>query len=139
MNRDELLNKVRNCVPDLGWESVYPNLFGKYGTGVYGICDYWYWFTEDNITDYARAQGCLPLTDATDNELLEMWAIASSYWLDKYREWYHRSEEKSSKLDRFIGKCEMNYFGYDEDGYTDKTIERIFSSIFEILDNNSYQ
>lgn len=55
MNRDEILNKVKNCVPDLGWESVYPNLFGKYGMSVCGICDYWYWFTEDNITDYARA------------------------------------------------------------------------------------
>ena len=28
----------------------------------------------------------------------------------------------------------MKYFGYDEDGYTDKTVDRIFKSIFEILE-----
>lgn len=134
MTREELLDKVRNCTPDLGWESVYPNLYGKYGTGIYGVCDYWYWFTEDNITDYAREHGHLPLTDATDVELLEMWAIADNYWLGKYQEWYDKSREKSSKLDMFVGECERRYFGYDKDGYTDKTIDRVFNSIFEILD-----
>ena len=89
---------------------------------------------EENITDYAREHGHLPLTDATDIELLEMWAIADNYWLHKYQGWLKRSEEKSSKLDRFIGECEMKYFGYDEDGYTDKTVDRIFKSIFEILE-----
>ena len=100
-----------------------------------GICDGWHWFEEDNITDCAREHGYFPLTEATDNELIEMWAIASDYWLHKYEEWYEHSKEKSSKLDRFIRECEMKYFGYDEDGYTDKTIDRIFKSIFEILDD----
>lgn len=54
--------------------------------------------------------------------------------LDKYQQWYDKSKEKSSRLDRFIGECERRYFGYDKDGYTDKTIDRIFNSIFEILD-----
>lgn len=100
-----------------------------------GFCDGWHWLEEENITEYARKQGCLPLTDATDNELLEMWAIADNYWLSKYKEWYKRSKEKSSKLDGFIGLCERKYFGYDKDGYTDKTIDRIFNSILEILDS----
>ena len=77
----------------------------------------------------------MPLTEATDIELFEMWALADHYWLNKYRGWNKRSEEKSSKLDEFMGKCARKYFGYDEDGYTDKTIDRIFNSIFEILDN----
>lgn len=136
MNREELLNKVRSCTPNLGWDSKYPNLYGKYGMTVCGICDYWHWFTENNITDYAREHGNLPLTDATDTELLEMWAIAANYWLNKYQEWYYLSQEKSSKLDRFIGECERIYFGYDEDGYTDKTIDRIFRSIFEVLNEH---
>ena len=134
INREELLNKVRNCTPDLGWDRVYPDLFGKYGMTICGICEGWRWFEEGNITDYAREHGHLPLTDATDIELLEMWAIADNYWLHKYQGWLKRSEEKSSKLDRFIGECEMKYFGYDEDGYTDKTVDRIFKSIFEILE-----
>lgn len=136
MNREELLDKVKHCTPGLGWEDEYPDLFGKYGIGVYGVCEYWYWFTEDNITDYAKECGHRPLTDATDNELLEMWATADNYWLNQYKKWYERSHEKSSKLDRFICDCEMKYFGYDEDGYTDKTIDRILSSVLEILDKN---
>ena len=135
MDRVELLNKVRNCTPQLGWDDKFPNLYGKYGMAICGICDGWHWFEEDTITDYAREHGRLPLTDETDIELLEMWAIADNYWLGKYKEWLKRSEEKSSKLDRFIGKCEREYFGYDDDGYTDKTINRVFNSIFEILDN----
>lgn len=135
MNRNELLNKVRNCTPNLGWEHTYPKLFGKYGVTVSGICDYWFWFEEDNITDYLRNKGYAPLTDASDNELLEMWAISDNYWLNKYKEWCKRAEEKSSKLDEFIGDCERKYFGYDEDGYTNKTIERVFNSIFEILES----
>ena len=74
------------------------------------------------------------MTDATDEELLKMWATADHYWLNQYQQWYYKSEEKSSKLDRFIGECERKYFGYDEAGYTDQTIDRIFNSIFEILD-----
>lgn len=134
MNREELLNKVRQCTPQLGWDEKYPNLYGKYGMTISGICDRWHWFEEDNIINSAKLFGCLPLTDATDIELLEMWAIADNYWLNQYKESLKRSKEKSSKLDRFIGECEMKYFGYDEDGYTNKTIDRIFNSIFKILD-----
>lgn len=134
MTREELLYKVRHCTPDLGWDFEYPNLYGKYGMTISGIGDSWHWFEEDNISDYARQHGHLPLTDATDIELFEMWAMADNYWLNKYREWYAKSESKSSKLDRFIGQCESKYFGYDENGYTDKTIDRIFNSIFEVLD-----
>lgn len=134
MNRERLLEKVRSCTPQLGWDYEYPDLYGKYGMTISGICDGWHWFEEDNITEYARNKGRLPLTDATDEELLEMWATADSYWLNQYQQWYDKSKEKSSKLDRFVGECERRYFGYDEDGYTDKTIDRIFNSIFEILD-----
>ena len=135
MDRAELLNKVRKCTPQLGWDNKFPNLYGKYGMTICGIYYGWHWFEEDNITEYARQKGHLPLTDATDIELFEMWARADNCWLNEYREWYRRSQEKSSKLDNFIGICERKYFGYDDDGYTDKTIDRVFNSIFEILDN----
>ena len=134
MTREELLCKVKHCTPGLGWDFEYPNLYGKYGMTISGICDYWCWFTEENITDYAREHGHLPLTDATDMELFEMWATADNYWLNQYQEWYDASENKSAKLYKFIGECERRYFGYDADGYTDKTIDRIFNSIFEVLD-----
>lgn len=135
MDREELLTKVRHCTPDLGWDSLYPALYGRYGMTISGLYDDWYWFEEDNINDYALAHGKLPLTDATDIELLTMWAIAADYWASKYAQWHRQSEEKSSKLDKFIGECERKYFGYDHDGYTDKTIKRIFNSIFSVLDN----
>lgn len=134
MTREDILNKVRRCTPNFGWEHEFPELFGKYGTEYHGVYEGWYWFTEDNITDIARSHGRRPLTDASDVELLTMWAMADSYWLGQYREWLKRAEKKSSKLDMFIGECERRYFSYDEDGYTDKTIDRVFNSVFEALD-----
>lgn len=136
MNRDFLLDKVRECTPSLGWDEKYPDLFGKYGMTMCGICDGWIWFEEDKITDYAREKGHKPITDATDTELLEIWAMASDYWLNKYEVWLRESEEKSSKLDQFIGRCERNYFGYDKEGYTLKTIDRILNSIIDVLNKH---
>lgn len=136
MNRDELLKKVRKCVPDYTFGEDYPNLFGKYGVMVCGVCEYWYWYEEGKLTDYAIKKGCRPLTDATDNELLEMLAITNEYWLNDYEKRYEESKRKSSKLDSFIGRCEKDYFGYDKDGYTDETIDRVFNSIYEILDEH---
>ena len=89
MNREELLDKVKKCVPDLGFDNKYPQLFGVYGMTVGGICDGFYWF-DDKLTDYGRQCGHKPLTEATDMELLEMWAITQDYWLGKYKEWLRR-------------------------------------------------
>jgi hypothetical protein len=85
MTRLALLDKVRQSAPDLGWDDKYPYLFGKYGTTICGIYDGWHWFEVDNITDTARRHGYLPLTDASDAELLEMFAMSQDYWLGKYR------------------------------------------------------
>ena len=74
------------------------------------------------------------MAEATDNELLEMLAIANDYWLNKYQIWYEDSKKKSSKLDEFIGECERKYFGYDKDGYTDKTIDRILDAVLKRLE-----
>lgn len=84
MNRKELLEKVRNCTPNLGWDYEYPELFGKYGFMTCGICETWIWFDENNISDKAREKGLKPLTYASDEELLEMWGMCSSYWLEQY-------------------------------------------------------
>ena len=95
MTRLALLDKVRQSAPALGWDGKYPYLFGKYGMTICGIYDGWRWFEKDNITDAARSCGCLPLTDASDAELLEMFAITQDYWLEKYEEWLKRAEDKS--------------------------------------------
>lgn len=95
MTRLALLGKVRQSAPALGWDDKYPYLFGKYGKTVCGICDGWHWF-DGHITDVARSRGCLPLTDASDAELLEMLAITQDYWLEKYKEWLKRAEGKFS-------------------------------------------
>ena len=134
MTREEILDKVLHCTPNLGWDYEYPDLFGKYGLTICGICDGWRWFTEENITDYARKNGHLPITDASTEELLEMWAVADHYWLECYEDWFRRSEQKSAKLDRFIGYCERNYYGYD-DKYTLDTIDQILEFAKRDLDN----
>lgn len=135
MNREELLNKVRGCTPYLGWEYKYPDLFGKYGYSQCGIGDRWCWHEEDMLTQYARENGCKALSEATDMELLEMWAIMSDYWYNEYKGWNRTAEEKTSILDRFIGKCERDYFGYEKE-YTPETINKILNSVIEILDSH---
>lgn len=135
MNRKDLLNKVRQCTPDLGFDKKYPRLFGVYGITAGGLYDGFYWF-DDKLTDYGRKCGCKLLTEATDAELLEMWAITNGYWLDYYKKWLEKSEEQLHKLHSFVGKCDRDYFGYDINCYTDEAIDRIFNSIYEILDEH---
>lgn len=123
----EILNKdarelLEDSIPWHGAESDMPDLFGKYGYGLYGISDGFKWKDE--------------LENASELEIWKMIALSNIYWFRKYKKWLNLAEEKSSKLDRFIGYCEMKYFGYDKDGYTIKTIDRILDKVREILDNH---
>lgn len=136
MNRDDLLKAVRKSTPPQTAGGDYPNLFGKYGVMTCGICEYWHWFEKGKITESALQKGFRPLTDATDSELLEMLAITNGYWLDYYKKWLEKSEEQLHKLHSFVGKCDRDYFGYDINCYTDEAIDRIFNSIYEILDEH---
>jgi hypothetical protein len=95
-------------------------LFGKYGYGLYGICDGFNWTDE--------------LENASKLEIWKMIALSNMYWYKKYKKWLRSSEIKSNKLDGFIGHCEREYFGYDEKGYTPKTIDKILNKVIEILD-----
>lgn len=123
---------IHHCTPPLGMENI-DDTFKKYGMTYSGICDGWSWFRKENITQYAINEGYRPIEEATKEELWKMLAMSSMYWEGNYKEWNKKAEKKSSLLDRFIGECEMGYFGYDEDGYTEKTINRIFDSIKSIL------
>lgn len=64
--------------------------FGKYGMMVCGVCEYWYWFTKDNITEYALSHGRRPIEEATELELWKMIAICERYWKEFYSELYHK-------------------------------------------------
>lgn len=110
----------QNIYPPLGGEYDW-NILKKYGYTISGIYDGWEW--KENIDT------------ATEEELWQIIAICEWYWAKQYKKWYNKSCIKSNKLDNFIGICERNWFGYDEDGYTDKTIDRIFNSIINILKN----
>ena len=130
---DELCDFViHHCTPKLGMEYI-DETFNTYGYTYSGIGDGWEWFRRDKITQYAIDRGHKPIEDATNEELWKMLAMSSIYWEGKYKEWYDRAESKSSILDRFIGKCESKYFGYDADGYTKNTIYRILNAIDSIL------
>lgn len=65
--------------PPLGAENM-DDVFAKYGMTVCGICDYWYWFTKDNITEYALNNGRKPIEEASELELWKMIAICERYW-----------------------------------------------------------
>lgn len=123
MNREELLETVRNSTPQLGWDSLYPMSFGKYGytfSNVFG--DGWRW--KDN------------LDEATDIELLFMWGKIGNYWYKKYQNWYDLDQDKLNILSKFVGKWERNYFGYGKNGYTTQEIERIFTNVDKMLEQS---
>ena len=46
VNRKDLLNKVRQCTPDLGFDKKYPRLFGVYGITAGGLYDGFYWLAK---------------------------------------------------------------------------------------------
>lgn len=129
---------IKYCVPPLGMEDI-DNTFKIYGMSVCGICDKWHWFTRDNINQYAIEKGHKPIEYATNEELWKMLAMSSMYWEGSYKEWCDKSEQKSTILDEFIGDCEREYFGYDDDGYTINTIKRILDSIKKILERKDYK
>lgn len=88
-NNINLLEEVRHLTPWLGADTDIPELFGKYGVTYCGICDGWRWFTPDNLTEWAIANGKKPLESATELELWQMLALSSLYWYNSYREWYY--------------------------------------------------
>lgn len=63
--------------------------FGKYGMMICGVCDYWRWFTKDNITANALVDGYRPVEEATELELWKMIAICERYWRVFYKNLYH--------------------------------------------------
>ena len=63
------------CIPMLGAENYFPDLFGKYGYTYTGICDGWQWLKDR-------------LKDAPEKDLWQMLAIASTYWMLNYEKWY---------------------------------------------------
>ena len=110
---------IEYCCPMLGAEKYFPDLFGKYGSTITGIGDFWQW-------DFAA------LSCASEQELWQMLAIANTYWFLCYQRWYDATEKKMGLLDRFIGDCESAYFGYDKE-YTDQSIEAVLNKIRAIL------
>lgn len=106
MSDDSLLEflTTRITVP-YGAEDIDP-LFRTYGVMVCGICDYWSWFTKDNITPHAISCGHKPIEYASDKELWKMIAICSRYHEVFYEREYDRVREKQ------IPKKVT--FGYDE-------------------------
>ena len=102
MTRQELLDAVNQSSPALGWDTKYPNLFGKYGFTLVGVCDGWVWFDSDKITESARCSGHLPLSDASDEELLEMLSMERGYWMGRYETWLKQAEEKAHRLEEML-------------------------------------
>ena len=81
----------KRVTPPIGADDM-DETFGKYGIMIYGVCEYWHWFTKDNITEYALNNGRRPIEDASELELWKMIAIASRYWETFYSDCYHQKE-----------------------------------------------
>lgn len=71
------------CVPMLGAEKYFPELFGKYGYTFSGMGQGWQW-------NFASLQ------EAPESDLWKMLAIASTYWFLNYERWYQKQKEVKS-------------------------------------------
>lgn len=87
---EKLLDIVREyCVPMLGAEHAFPDLFGKYGYTFVGIGDGWQW-------NFAALQ------DAPEDDLWKMLAIGSTYWYINYARWYNEHRRQIKNKAEFI-------------------------------------
>ena len=89
LKKQSLVDIVKDSSPWLGADYDFPELFGKYGYTITGICDGWNWFTQDKITDHARNNGYKPIEEATELELWKMLALSNTYLYNEYKEWYY--------------------------------------------------
>lgn len=138
LDRSTLIDRVTHSLPQFGWDTEYPTLFGKYGKTTTGVCVEWVWCTSESITPTDRAFGKCPLEDASIQELLEMLVIEESYWAEYYQDKCKSVEAKAVKLDKFIGTCECKYFGYDSE-YSEHSIDRVIEFIYAILARDYYE
>ena len=80
--REFLMHRV--CPPYQAEE--YDDVFKKYGMMVTGVADYWHWFTRENISERALANGYRPIEEASELELWMMIAICERHWEVFYEE-----------------------------------------------------
>ena len=113
--KENLIEAVKNSEPWLGAESDYPELFGTYGMGVYGICDYWRWWTLDNLTEVAIKHGKKPLESATELELWKMLALSNLYWYTNYSEWHDEAEKRAHDWEMCYHKANGDFDGFNLD------------------------
>ncbi len=69
------------CVPMIGAEKYFPDLFGKYGYTFTGVGDGWQW-------NFAALQ------EASEADLWKMLAIASTYWYLTYERLYDNERRR---------------------------------------------
>lgn len=138
MTHSELVDKVMHSLPQFGWDTEYPTLFGKYGKTTTGLCVEWVWCTSESITPTDRAFGKCPLEDASTQELLEMLVIEESYWSEYYQAQFKVVEYKAAKLDKFIGTCETKYLGHDHT-YSEHSVDRVLEFIYAVLARDYYE
>ena len=110
---DPLNFLIKYCAPPLGAESMDP-IFYKYGTTISGICDGWYWFTKDNITERAENNGHRPIEEATEIEIWKMIAICCRYWESFYEECYDKHEKELRVYTNKYGRDLLDTVNYNK-------------------------
>ncbi len=73
--RDRMIGKIKQTEPDY---INYPGFYKKYGRVIPGIGDIWHWF--ENLTDEAKRDGLLQITDMSDTELFDLYVRINEDW-----------------------------------------------------------
>lgn len=100
--RDKIIEKIKQTEPDY---INYRDFYTKYGRVIPGIGDKWHWF--ENLTDEAKREGLLQITDMSDTELFDLYARINEDWKKTHSNQFWEDYKKKS-LEEYSRVCKEN-------------------------------
>lgn len=88
--RDKIIEKIKQTEPDY---INYSDFYTKYGTLISGIGDRWHWF--EDLTDKAKREGLVQITDMSEAELFDLYVQINEDWKKtRSRQFWEMYDEK---------------------------------------------
>lgn len=99
--RDRIIEKIKQTEPDY---INYRDFYAKYGRVIPGIGDKWHWF--ENLTDEAKREGLLQITDMSDTELFDLYARINEDWEKTHSNQFWEDYTKDHELEKQLKAIE---------------------------------
>lgn len=97
--RDKIIEKIKYTDPDY---INYSDFYTKYGTLIPGIGNRWHWF--ENLTDKAKREGLVQISDMSEAELFDLYVQINEDWKKtRSRQFWEMYDEKC-ELEKRIKK-----------------------------------